>query len=193
MIPEGRGDLVRLANATGRTIPQPHPRSNDVVSLRRYPETTSRTTTCRRRPRARSVAPRRTPWDFRFLANETNDYGSVTGHATFQVREPRPGLPRATGISQIPLVVANVTTHSDGNELYFDMTIRETSGTSAGVRQRRRGRRRDHPHEIPLGRGGGHDAQSRDAIADSLRRRMPRLRCSPASRVAPAPCVQRRT
>ena len=73
---------------------------------------------------------------FRFLAAETDNYGSVTGHATFRQSVSLDlGYTGYRESIKIPLVVANVhdgPASDPGNELYFDMTIRETSGDLSG-------------------------------------------------------------
>lgn len=147
VIPEGRGDLrIRFANDRGHHFPWPTPESNDIVShdivsrdvmedilINDIPNYDVQAT-----PQSpQRVAPRDSmEQTFRFLAGETNDYGSVTGHATFRQSVSLDlGYTGYRESIKIPLVVANVhdgPASDPGNELYFDMTIRETSGDLNG-------------------------------------------------------------
>ena len=142
VIPEGRGDLkIRLANDRGHHFPWTAPESNDVVSrdvmedilINDLPNYNVQAT-----PKSpQRVAPRNSmEQTFRFLAAETDNYGSVAGHATFRQSVSLDlGYTGYRESIKIPLVVANVhdgPASDPGNELYFDMTIRETSGDLSG-------------------------------------------------------------
>ncbi len=142
VIPEGRGDLrIRFANDRGHHFPWPTPESNDIVSrdamqdilINDIPNYDVQATP----KNPQRVAPRDSmEQTFRFLANETDNYGSVTGHAAFRQSVSLDlGYTGYRESINVPLVVANVhdgPASDPGNELYFDMTIQETSGDLSG-------------------------------------------------------------
>ena len=142
VIPEGRGDLkIRFANDRGHHFPWPTPESNDIVSrdamqdilINDIPNYDVQATP----KNPQRVAPRDSmEQTFRFLANETDNYGSVTGHAAFRQSVSLDlGYTGYRESINVPLVIANVhdgPASDPGNELYFDMTIQETSGDLSG-------------------------------------------------------------
>jgi len=152
VLPKGRGGLkIRFANDRAHHFPWPDPASNDVVSndvvshdivsrdamqdilINDLPNYDVQATP----QNPQRVAPRDfMEQTFRFLAGETDNYGSVTGHATFRQSVSLDlGFTGYRESLKIPLVVANVhdgPASDPGNELYFDITIRESSGDLSG-------------------------------------------------------------
>ena len=142
VIPEGRGSwTIRFANDRAHHFPWPEPASSDVVSRDAMQDILiddlpNYTVQAAPNTPQRVAAGDSMEQTFRLLAEDTNAYGSVTGHATFrQSASLDMGFTGYRESLKIPLVVANVhdgLASDPGNELYFDMTIRETSGDLSG-------------------------------------------------------------
>lgn len=154
VIPEGRGDwTIRFANDRAHHYPWPQPDptaniSNDVMedivisdrfdlldsfSRSTYPKLSDYYTVQATPDRPQRIAPLDSlQQTFRFQAKDTDDYGSALGHVTFrQSASLDVGYVGYRESLKIPLVVANVhdgLASDPGNELYFDMTLSETSG-----------------------------------------------------------------
>lgn len=143
VIPEGRGELrVRFANHWARHFPywwntpaSPDVASRDIMEdvlvsvpeydVQAHPDVPQRV--------AQGASMERT---FRFLAAHPDEHGSSLGHATFrQSASLDLGYKGYRESIKIPLVVANVfdgPASEPGHELYFDMTVKETSGDLPG-------------------------------------------------------------